>query len=76
MPQCFVGSFTANGSEQFANVQGMINSDKCPVILQTYLLPTMRKDIPDTEDIFQQDVSPCHTSRQMHTFFEESELKV
>ncbi|KAG1664759.1 Flotillin-1 [Nymphon striatum] len=36
----------------------------------------MRRDFLDGDGIFQQDLAPCHTSRKMRTFFEESGLEV
>ncbi|KAG1693198.1 Rho GTPase-activating protein 26 [Nymphon striatum] len=57
-------------------VEGMMNSDKYKAVLQTHLLPTMRRDFPDGDGIFQQDLAPCHTSCKMRTFFEESGLEV
>ncbi|KAG1674513.1 CD63 antigen [Nymphon striatum] len=45
-------------------------------IFQTHLLPTMKRDFPDGDGIFQQDLAPCHTSCKMRTFFEESGLEV
>ncbi|KAG1653637.1 Transposable element Tc1 transposase [Nymphon striatum] len=36
----------------------------------------MRRDFPDGDGIFQQEIAPCHTSRKMRTFFEESGLEV
>lgn len=72
----FWGSFSAKGTGRLVNVEGMMNSDKYKVILQTHLLPMMRRDFPDGDSIFQQDLAPCHTSRKMLTFFEESGLTV
>ena len=72
----FWGSFSANGTGRLISVEGMMNSDKYKAVLETHLLPTMRRDFPDGDGIFQQDLAPCHTSRKMRTFFEESGLEV
>ncbi|KAG1674190.1 Transposable element Tc1 transposase [Nymphon striatum] len=61
---------------RLVSVEGMMNSDKYKAVLQTHLLPTMRRDFPDGDGIFQQDLAPCHTSCKMRTFFEESGLEV
>ena len=72
----FWGSFNAKGTGRLINVEGMMNSDKYKAVLQTHLLPTMQRDFPDGDGIFQQDLAPCHTSRKMRTFFEESGLTI
>ncbi|KAG1681713.1 putative non-intrinsic ABC protein 5 [Nymphon striatum] len=61
---------------RLVSVEGMMNSEKYKAVLQTHLLPTMRRDFPDGDGIFQQDLAPCHTSCKMRTFFEESGLEV
>jgi hypothetical protein len=68
----FWGSFRAKGLRRLINVEGMMNSDECKAISESHLLPSMIRDFPDGDAIFQQDHAPCHTSRNIRTFFEES----
>ena len=75
-PEMFWSSFNAKGTGRLINVEGMMNSDKYKAALQTYLLPTMQRDFPYGDSIFQQDQAQCHTSRKIRTFFEESGLAV
>ena len=70
----FWGSFTSKGPGRLIKVEGMMNSDRYKAILQTRLLPVLHRDFPDGDGIFQQDLAPCHTSKQMCTFFEENGL--
>ena len=72
----FWGSFSAKGLGRLIKVEGMMNSDKYKAILETHLLPSMTRNFPDGDSIFQQDHAPCHISRKMRTFFEESELEI
>ena len=72
----FWGSFSAKGLGRLISVEGMMNSDRYKAILETHLLPSMTRDFPDGDGIFQQDLAPCHTSRKMRTFFEESTVEV
>ena len=54
----------------------MINSDKYKATLQSHLLPVPARDFADGDFIFQQDLAPCHTSKNMHTFFEEKDITI
>ena len=72
----FWGTFSAKGLGRLIPVEGMMNSDKYKAILETHLLPSMTRDFPDGDGFFQQDNAPCHTSRKMLLFFEESGLEV
>src|SRR5215469_5161169 len=43
----FWGSFSAKGTGRLVTVEGMMNSDKYKDILETHLLPTIKRDFPD-----------------------------
>ena len=72
----FWGSFNAKVIGRLINVEGMMNRDKYKAVLQTHLLPTMQRNFPDGDRIFQQVIAPSHISRKMRTFFGERKLKV
>lgn len=72
----FWGCFSAKGPGRLVIIEGMMNSDKYKATLDTHLLPTMTRDFPDGDGIFQQDLALCHTSHKMRTFFEDSGIEV
>ena len=57
----FWGSFDAKGTGRLINVEGMMNSDKYKAVLLTHLLPTMQRDFPDGDGVFEQNIAPFFT---------------
>ena len=49
-----------------------MNSDKYKDILANYLLPILSDSDSLVGRVFQQDLSPCHTSKKMQTFFAQT----
>ena len=72
----FWGTFSAFGPGRLVPVEGMMNSDKYKNILETHLLPILQTNFPNGDGIFQQDLAPCHTSKKMQKFFEQSAITV
>ena len=72
----FWGSFSAKGPGRLIIIKSMMKSDKYKATLQSHLLPVLERDFVYSDCIFQQDLAPCHTSKTMHTFFEEKDITV
>ena len=72
----FWGSFSFHGVQELCRVDGMMNSGKYLNVLSDIVVPNMTKLFPDNSGIFQQDLAPCHTSKQVKEFFKENNLNV
>ena len=53
-----------------------MNSDKYKATLQSHLLSVLERDFADGDWIFLQNLAMCHTSKKMHTFFEEKDVTI
>ena len=72
----FWGCFTFKGTSTLCPVEEMMNSTKYKKILTEHLLPTMKAIFPDGCGIFQHDLAPCHISKMVRLFFENTKLPV
>ena len=70
----FWGFFTVFGSESLITIEGMINSDKYKDILANHLLPILSDSDCRAGRVFQQDFTPCHTSKKMKMFFAQTSI--
>lgn len=60
--EMFVGCFSSKGLWRLANVEGKMNNDKYKAVMQAHLHNFKQNDYADGEDIFQQQLTSCHTS--------------
>ena len=72
----FCGCFCHTGTGSLSPVDGMMTSAKYQEVLSRKLIPELSKRFPDGSGVFQQDLAPCHTSKQMQKFFKESKITV
>ena len=68
---CF---FTVFKPGSLIPIEGIMNSDKYKDILANYLLPILSNSDSIAGRVFQQDLSPCHTSKKMQTFFVQTDI--
>ena len=65
----FWGCFSYYGTGSLYPVEGMMRSQQYIEVLRRKVLPQLRKLFPDGSGVFQQDLAPCHTSKQVKKFF-------
>ena len=72
----FWGSFSAAGPGLLFPVTGMMNDDRYIDVLRAKLLPHLRREFPNNEGVFQQDLAPCHTSKKVKKFMTDNGITV
>uniref|UniRef100_A0A3Q3QW79 Tc1-like transposase DDE domain-containing protein n=1 Tax=Monopterus albus TaxID=43700 RepID=A0A3Q3QW79_MONAL len=70
----FWGCFSYYGIGSLHPVEGMMRSPQYIEILRRKVAPELIKLFPDGSGVFQQDLAPCHTSKQVKNFFEENQI--
>ena len=70
----FWGCFSIQGPGTLRPVDGMMNSDKYINVLQHKLVPEMMKIFPNNDGIFQQDLTPCHTSKKVTKYMTDNNI--
>uniref|UniRef100_A0A3Q3J3I1 Tc1-like transposase DDE domain-containing protein n=1 Tax=Monopterus albus TaxID=43700 RepID=A0A3Q3J3I1_MONAL len=70
----FWGCFSYYGIGSLHPVEGMMRSPQYIEILRRKVAPELIKLFPDGSGVFQQDLAPCHTSKQVKNFFEENHI--
>ena len=54
----------------------MMRSQQCIEVVQRRVIPEMNRLFPDGSSVFQLDLAPCHTSKQVKKFMNENHIKV
>lgn len=72
----FWGCFSHSGVGPLVKVEGMMNSKQYIATLRRHAVPELRKKFPDNDGIFQQDLAPCHTAKQVGKFFTSKKVSV
>ena len=72
----FWGSFMASGPGSWFPVAGMINSNGYIDVLQSKVLPHLRREFPDNNGILRQDLALCHTSKKVKQFMNDNGITV
>ena len=45
-------------------------------VIQRRVIPEIHRLFPDGSGVFQQDLAPCHTSKQVKKFMDENQIKL
>ena len=72
----FWGCFSFYGIGSLHPVEGMMRSQQYIEVVQRRVIPEMNRLFPDGSGVFQQDLAPCHTSKQVKKFMNENHIKV
>ena len=72
----FWGCFSFYGIGSLHPVEGMMCSQQYIEVVQRRVIPEMNRLFPDGSGVFQQDLAPCHTSKQVKKFMNENHIKV
>ena len=72
----FWGCFSFKGVGSLFPVQGMMKSDQYIEVIQRRVIPDMQKAFSNGNDTFQQDLAPCHSSKQVNKFFSDHSISV
>ena len=72
----FWGCFSFYGIGSLHPVEGMMHSQQYIEVVQRRVIPEMNRLFPDGSGVFQQDLAPCHTSKQVKKFLNENHIKV
>ena len=70
------GCFSFYGIGSLHPVEGMMRSQQYIEVVQRRVIPEMNQLFPDGSGVFQQDLAPCHTSKQVKNFMNENHIKV
>ena len=72
----FGGCFSFYGIGSLHPVEGMMRSQQYIEVVQQRVIPEMNRLFPDGSGVFQQDLAPCHTLKQVKKFMNENYIKV
>ena len=72
----FWGGFIWKGVGSLVPIEGMMNTNKYIDVLKRRAFPDLKRAFPGENGIFQQDLSPCHSSRKTVKFFQENQVSV
>ena len=72
----FWGCFSFYGIGSLHPVEGMMRSQQYIEVVQRRVIPEMNRLFPDGSGVFQQDLAPCHTSKQVKKFMNENHIKL
>lgn len=53
-----------------------MNSQQYVTVLRHQAIPELKKRFPDKSGVYQQDLAPCHTSKQVQQFFTSKKVSV
>ena len=74
--QMFQGHSTFTGPGSLIPIEGMINSEKYRDILKCRVVQSMEENLPNSDGIFQHDLTPHHSSRKVKKAIEELEINM
>ena len=72
----FWGCFSYYGIGSLHPVEGMMRSPQYIEIAQKRVISEMNPLFPYGSSLFQQDLAPCHTSKQVKKFMNENHIKL
>ena len=72
----FWGCFSYSGVGSLCPIEGMMNATQYAGIIQGKVLNDMEEAFPDGRGIFQHDLAPCHTAKNITKLLEEQGIQV
>ena len=71
----FWGCFSYYGIGSLHLVEGMMWSPPLIEVVQRRVIPEISRLFPDGSGVFKQDLTPCHTSKQVKKFMNKNHIK-
>ena len=72
----FWGCFSYYGIGSLHPVEGMMHSKQYIEVVQRRVIPEMNRMFPDESGVFQHDLVPCYTSKQLKIFLNEKHIEL